>query len=68
MYITVVPAYGRDYKSQKEVQEAWDANKDFQCVGVFQYGYINKLDRDKYSPDDQVSVRYANQRKTYTVK
>jgi hypothetical protein len=29
MAITLVPSYGRDYKSGKEVQAAWDAGKDF---------------------------------------
>ncbi len=29
MYVTVVPAYGRDYKSQKEVKAAWAEGKDF---------------------------------------
>lgn len=28
-YLTVVPAYGRDYKSKKEVQAALDAETDF---------------------------------------
>ena len=27
--MTLIPAYGRDYRSRKEVQEAFDANKDF---------------------------------------
>jgi hypothetical protein len=29
MYLTVTPSYGRDYKNKKEVQDAWDAGKDF---------------------------------------
>lgn len=29
---TLVPAYGRDYKSKKEVLADWDANKDFALV------------------------------------
>lgn len=28
-YVTVTPAYGRDYKSGKEAKEAWLAGKDF---------------------------------------
>jgi len=67
-HITVVPAYGRDYKSQKAVQADWDDNKDFLCSGVFQYGYLNKLDKEKYAPDDTILVRYDNQRKVYEVK
>jgi len=47
MYTTLVPAYGRDYKSGKEVQAAWDAGQDFQ---INSFGdpddgrYINKQD------------------------
>lgn len=44
MRISVVPAYGRDYKSKKEVQTAWDEGKDFQI-------------QDMSSPDDG---RYVN--------
>lgn len=40
----VVPAYGRDYKSRKEVKEAWESGKDF-------------LIQDISSPDDG---RYVN--------
>jgi hypothetical protein len=29
MYLTLVPAFGRDYKSKAEVQRDLDANKDF---------------------------------------
>jgi len=29
MYTTLVPAYGRDYKSAKEARAAWDAGQDF---------------------------------------
>lgn len=29
MFITLIPAYGRDYKSSKEVKADWEAGKDF---------------------------------------
>jgi len=29
MFVTVVPAYGRDYTSGKAAKADWDANKDF---------------------------------------
>lgn len=28
-YLTVIPAYGRDYTSAKSVKADWEANKDF---------------------------------------
>lgn len=67
-YITVIPAYGRDYKNQKEVQKDWDDNKDFLCTGFGQHGYINKLDKEKYAPNDTITVRYSKSTKTYNVK
>ena len=65
-YLEVVPAYGRDYKSQKEVQADWAAGKDFQAVGLGGGGYINKQDADRLGV--KVLVRYAKQMKVYQVK
>jgi hypothetical protein len=57
--LEVVPAYGRDYKSQKEVLADWNADMDFQIVSVQEYGrYINKQDADR-EPDLNILVRYA---------
>ena len=33
--ITVVPNYGRDYKSKAEVKADYDANKDFRVQDFF---------------------------------
>lgn len=47
MSLTLVPAYGRDYKSKKAVLDDWDANKDFliQDISSPHDGrYINKED------------------------
>jgi hypothetical protein len=44
-YQTIVPAYGRDYKSKKEVTEAWNSNVDFRCEP--QGFYVNKQDAEK---------------------
>lgn len=45
--MTLTPAYGRDYKNKKEVQEAWDGNKDFIITDMSSKDngrYINKSD------------------------
>ena len=61
--LEVVPAYGRDYKSQKEVLVDWENNLDFQIVSVQEYGrYINKQDADR-EPDLNILVRYAKLQK-----
>ena len=56
--LIVVPAYGRDYKSQKEVKEAWAQGKDFIIASPFaeDYGrYVNKEDAPKGS---YVNIRF----------
>jgi hypothetical protein len=66
--IQLVPAYGRDYKNQREVQEAWDANKDFWTADMFNgYGTAtNKQDCDAMAL--RVVIRYDRGLKLYAVK
>jgi len=66
--LTVTPAYGRDYKSQKAVKEDWDANKDFVIAEFGNLGrltYINKRDADRDGV--KVMARYNNLTKTVSV-
>lgn len=53
--LTVVPAYGRDYKSAKEAKAAWAAGKDFVIAtfGPDDGRYVNNAD---YS--EKVMIRY----------
>lgn len=44
-YLSAVPAYGRDYKSKKEVLADWEAGKDFLIQDFQESGYINKADK-----------------------
>jgi hypothetical protein len=61
-YITVVPAYGRDYKSKAAAVADWDADKDFQVqdIGAGQDNgrYTNKSDLARFRPGTTVSIRY----------
>lgn len=45
-YITVTPAYGRDYTSQAKVRAAWEAGEDFiiASVGPDSGRYISSRD------------------------
>lgn len=36
-YIEVIPAYGRDYKNQKDVLTDWKADKDFRETSTGSY-------------------------------
>jgi hypothetical protein len=70
MYLTLVPAYGRDYKSKKAVQADWDAGKDFliQDISSPHDGrYINKEDAAK-SGIQSVNIRYKSLTQICVVK
>lgn len=53
-YIEAVPAYGRDYKSQKAVKEDWSAGKDFQ--DAMSGSFLNKQDAENLGL--KVIIRY----------
>lgn len=61
-HFTVMPAYGRDYKNQKEVKADWDAGKDFQDTASRKY--LSKRDMEGM----RVTVRYGNLRKLVNVQ
>jgi hypothetical protein len=63
-WIEVAPAYGRDYKNQKEVKADWAAGKDFRETSTG--SYTNKQDADRLGL--KVVVRYANRLKVVNVK
>jgi hypothetical protein len=68
--MTVVPAYGRDYSSKKEVLSDWENNKDFQICDIMSQhdgSYINKQDAENYGVK-QISVRYNKLRKVMVIK
>ena len=59
-----VPAYGRDYKTAKQVKEDWAAGKDFRCEP--QGCYINKQDADQAGIT--VELRYKQMRELVVIK
>lgn len=59
--MTVVPAYGRDYKSQKEVKQAWVNGDDFK--DAISGRYLSSRD-----PVFDVWVRYDKATKIVQVK
>lgn len=57
--MTVTPAYGRDYKSAKEVKADWKAGKDFVIADIMHPNcgaYVNIEDIENTS--ETVMVRY----------
>ena len=66
MHLTLSPAYGRDYKSKKDVIADFEANKDF-ILHSFDAGdtYIN---REQINPGSTCNIRYGQMRKVCVVK
>ena len=52
-YSTLIPAYGRDYKSRDAIIKDFDSNKDFMLLP--EKVYINK---DQIEPGTTVELRY----------
>lgn len=63
--LTVSAAYGRDFKSKKEILNYWNSNRDFQNLGYFNSdinysgSYINKQDAKRLEINS-LMVRYKN--------
>ena len=71
-YITLVPAYGRDYKSAKVVKEDFKSNKDFEIADVMHPDCGRKTnlgDAVRFLPEDTVfNIRFDQMRKICVVK
>ena len=58
--LTVSNAYGRDFKSKREILEHYNANKDFQNLNPSVSGaYVNKENAKKHKVG-YLNVRYKN--------
>ena len=58
--LTVKNAYGRDFKSKREILEHYKANKDFQNLNPMVSGaYVNKKDAKRFKVG-YLNVRYKN--------
>ncbi len=68
--MNLTPAYGRDYKSAKDVLNDWEAGKDFVVADVMNQNhgaYINKQDAlDNYI--SSVNIRYKKLRAVTVIK
>ena len=58
--LTVKNAYGRDFKSKREILEHYNSNKDFQNLNVLETSAIvNKQDAKRFKVGF-LNVRYNN--------
>ena len=65
MFLTLLPAYGRDYKSKKLIIDDLNNNKDF--LESTSMKYINK-EQFKELNISSFNVRYDQQRKITNIK
>ena len=69
--MTLKPAYGRDYKSQKEVQADFDADKDFIIADVFSPYSGKPVNKSQIVSLEgmtrTITIRYAKLRKVMVV-
>lgn len=63
IYQTVVPAYGRDYKSAKAALADWHEGKDFRAEPQGQY-----CSRRDFGPDTTINIRYTRLTKITSVQ
>ena len=58
MHITLTPAYGRDYKSAKEVKADWKSGKDF-IIADIMHPYDGKpMSIRDAQPNDSYILRF----------
>lgn len=56
--MTLVPSYGRDYKSGKEVKAAWAAGNDFTIADFFSPDDGRQINKADAKPGDRFMIRY----------
>lgn len=68
--MTLTPAYGRDYKTKKEVLTDWNADKDFQIADMFHGSgsYTNRADLVAMKHSGFIIIRYARLTKLVSIK
>ena len=66
-YLTVVPAYGRDYRTKREVAEAWANGKDFRISDFFSPDDGRYVSIRDCPPNTQIHVRYDKLRKVTVI-
>jgi len=68
--LTLIPAYGRDYKSRKALLADWQGGKDF-IIACYGHRYDTKpCNRESMfqAGESEVQVRYGKMRKVAVIK
>lgn len=67
-FLTLVPSYGRDYKSKKDVQTDWDANKDFTINDVMSPDDGRQINKQDARKGDTLNIRYKRLTQVHVIK
>lgn len=67
MALTLVPSYGRDYKSAEAVKADWDANKDFTIQDMSSPWDGKQINKQDAQPGESFNIRYKRKTKMTTV-
>lgn len=68
MRVTVLPAYGLDYKSAKAVKADFDANKDFLICDMFSPHDGRYINAEQLAIGDILAIRYSRKTKQIDCK
>lgn len=60
--MTLVPAYGRDYRSKAAVHAAWNANQDFLVTDWHSPYHGKPVNKSQIPSNMTVRIRYAGPR------
>ena len=63
--VTLLPAYGRDYKSKKDAEKDFRDGKDFICADIWNSGRYCSIED---FPNQTVKIRFCKKRKIIMVK
>ena len=58
MFLTLIPSGGRDYKSGKEVQAAWNEGHDFRIADIFHSKDGKLVNKDDAPKGYTLNIRY----------
>lgn len=67
-YLTLTPAYGRDYKSAREAKQSFMAGQDWQIASVFGGNAGRYCSLSDFAPKVSVELRYGKLTKSTIVK
>lgn len=69
-YVTLTPAYGRDYKSRPAVITDWEAGKDFTIQHFKLSGYVNNAQILQLKEDGitHLTFRYSGNTRSFNIK